>query len=151
MGLHDSCFGGICTTIIGQDPLPSLGEIYSKIIREEQPLASVRGRDQQEAVGFLVCRENQIANNLETQHRTENTILRPRMLCSHCGRTGYEKRDCWQIVGFPDWAPERGGRGQGSNSRGRGGCHSGGRVWGRASAAHATSLNSSEFPESTSE
>lgn len=27
MGLDDSRFGGICTTIIGQDPLPSLGEI----------------------------------------------------------------------------------------------------------------------------
>ena len=53
MGLDDSRFGGICTSIIGQDPLPSLGEIYSKIIREEQRLASARGRDQQEAVGFV--------------------------------------------------------------------------------------------------
>ena len=34
MGLDDSRLGGICTSIIGQDPLPSLGKIYSKIIRE---------------------------------------------------------------------------------------------------------------------
>lgn len=52
MGLDDSRLGGICTSIIGQDPLPSLGEIYSKIIREEQRLASARGLDQQEAMGL---------------------------------------------------------------------------------------------------
>lgn len=35
MGLDDSRFGGLCTKITGFDPLPSVGEIYNKIIREE--------------------------------------------------------------------------------------------------------------------
>lgn len=53
MGLDDSHFGGLCTGIIAADPLPSLGEVYAKIIREEQRLLSARVREQQlEALGF---------------------------------------------------------------------------------------------------
>lgn len=59
MGLDDARFGGLCTTLVGMDPLPSLGEVYSKVIREEQRLSSARTQDQQqEAVGFLTRREH---------------------------------------------------------------------------------------------
>lgn len=46
MGLDDSRFGSMCTNVI--DPLPSLRDIYDKMIREEQ---------QQEELGF-VARQN---------------------------------------------------------------------------------------------
>lgn len=72
------------------------------------------------------------------------------MLCSHCGRTGHEKRDCWQLVGYLEWYTERNaGRGQSSGSRGRGGRGSGGRGRGQVSNAHATSSNTSSFAEFT--
>lgn len=29
------------------------------------------------------------------------------MFCSYCGCYGHEKKDCWQIVGFPDWWNEQ--------------------------------------------
>lgn len=58
MGLDDSRFGNISTNVIGLDPLPSLGEIYNKMVREEQRLESARGREQQQdAIGF-VARQN---------------------------------------------------------------------------------------------
>ena len=150
MGLDDSRFGSMCTNIIGLDPLPSLGEIYNKIIREEQRLAATRVRDQQqEAVGF-VARQNTSTTSNDASSKPENTILRSRMLCSHCGRTGHEKRDCWQLVGYPEWYTERNaGRGQSSGSRGRGGRGSGGRGRGQVSNAHATSSNTSSFAEFT--
>ncbi|XP_010470454.1 PREDICTED: uncharacterized protein LOC104750360 [Camelina sativa] len=84
LGLDESRFGGICTNIISMDPLPSLGEVYSRIIREERRLSTVRTS------------------------------------CSHCGRVGHEKKDCWQIVGFPEWWSERNNNGRGSRGRGRG-------------------------------
>lgn len=75
------------------------------------------------------------------------------MLCSHCGRTGHERRDCWQIIGFPEWWSEHNAQGTSANrghSRGgRGSGFASGRGRGQVNAAHATSSNSSSFPEFT--
>lgn len=110
MGLDDVRFGGLCTTIVATDPLPTLGEIYAKIIREEQRLASARVREQQQdAVGF-VTRQNDLPTYVRQEtnlgssfhggrqdkqlnliNRSDNTSLihnRDRsMLYSHCDRT----------------------------------------------------------------
>nr|AAD19784.1 putative retroelement pol polyprotein [Arabidopsis thaliana] len=161
LGLDESRFGGLCATLINMDPLPSLGEIYSRVIREEQRLASVHVREQkEEAVGFLARREQLDhhsrvdASSSRSEHTggsRSNSIIKGRVTCSNCGRTGHEKKECWQIVGFPDWWSERNG-GRGSNGRGRGGRGSnGGRGQGQVMAAHATSSNSSVFPEFTEE
>ncbi|XP_010424200.1 PREDICTED: uncharacterized protein LOC104709252 [Camelina sativa] len=138
MGLDNSRFGGICTSMINMDPLPSLGVAYSKVIREEQRLASSRHQEQwQEAVGFVVHRElvspSMIAEN-QPVNRVESSIVRSRpVLCSHCGRTGNEKKDCWSLVSFPDWWMDRNGAGRGSGGRGSSG-----------RGAEITSTNSSD-------
>lgn len=78
------------------------------------------------------------------------TIMKGCVLCSHCGCNGHEKKECWQLVGFPEWWKERAYRGvgeRGSGSRGRGG--RGGRGRGQIVDAHATSSNSSVFPKFT--
>ena len=72
---------------------------------------------------------------------TAATATRSRggVVCSHCGRTGHEKKECWQIIGFPDWWTERNqggdrnGCGRGSRGRGRGQARS------NAMQAHASS------------
>lgn len=70
MGLDDSRFGNISTNVIGLDPLPSLGEIYSKMVREEQRLASARSKDQQgEAVGF--CGSTELVSFFSTGQRRD--------------------------------------------------------------------------------
>ncbi|CAA7057773.1 unnamed protein product [Microthlaspi erraticum] len=159
MGLDDARFGGLCTSIVASDPLPSLGEVYAKIVREEQRLTSAKAREQQqEAIGFVARREEVLApvrpSQTETRSDSANSVRRDRnALCSHCGRTGHDKKECWQLVGFPEWWLDRnknlsGGRGRGG---GRNGYNNPGRGRGQANAAHATSSNASSFPEFTAD
>ncbi|XP_019084235.1 PREDICTED: uncharacterized protein LOC109125902 [Camelina sativa] len=162
MGLDDSRFGGLCTTLISMDPLPTLVVAYSKVIREEQRLSSARLQQNHESVGFLARSDNRDQSSrgdaylLRTDHN--GSLLGKGRSCTHCGRTGHEQKDFWQLVGFPDWWTDRergtsGGRGSpGRGRRVRGSMvSSGGRGRGQPVTAHATSSNSSVFPAFTSE
>ncbi|KAG7604303.1 F-box associated domain type 3 [Arabidopsis thaliana x Arabidopsis arenosa] len=149
LGLDSARFSGLCTNLINMDPLPSLGVAYSQVIREEQRIHASRTQEQrQEVVGFVARHEQSSAMSSPAQSSIESSIVKSRpVLCSHCGRTGHEKKDCWSIVGFPDWWTERNGNGRGSG-RGRGG-RGAGRGKGQIVAAHATSSNPSPHTEFT--
>lgn len=147
MGLDESRFGGVCQGIISSDSLVDLGEAYAKVIREEQRLMSSKDCEiQQNAVGFVAKKDPTDPSNSVSARRSTQ--------CSHCGRKGHEKANCWQLVGFPDWWEERpnrpenrgtqSSRGRGSSSRGRGNGST-------AHNAHATSSNASNFPMFTDE
>lgn len=70
LGLDDSRYGGLCITLIGLDPMPSIGEVYSKVIREEQRLNASRVcENQQDAVGF-------VTRKFETSPWSESTYNR---------------------------------------------------------------------------
>ncbi|XP_010436765.1 PREDICTED: uncharacterized protein LOC104720575 [Camelina sativa] len=109
------------------DPLCSLGEIYSRVIREEQRLASAQVHDQRkEVVGFTTQTEHSVLPSSRTEMRSGGRLdfssIRSRSsICSHCGRSGHEKKECLQIVGFPEWWTERNGGGRGSATRCSGG------------------------------
>ncbi|XP_013645251.1 uncharacterized protein LOC106349828 [Brassica napus] len=94
MGLDDARFGNVCTNIIGLDPLPDLNSVYQRVVREERRLLSTRVETRQDAVGFVT--------------KTEPS------------QTGHEKKECWQIIGFPDWWTER-NQGGDRSGRARGG------------------------------
>ncbi|XP_024006537.1 uncharacterized protein LOC112083045 [Eutrema salsugineum] len=83
--------------------------------------------------------------------RPEQSLLKKSMQCSNCGRGGHEKKDCWQLVGFPEWYTKR-NNGRRGGSRGCGGRgSSAGRGRGQVTDAHATSSNASVFPDFTNE
>ncbi|XP_013607528.1 PREDICTED: uncharacterized protein LOC106314139 [Brassica oleracea var. oleracea] len=127
MGLDDACFGNVCTNIIGMDPLPDLNSVYQLVVREERRILTSRGEPKQDAVGFLSKTDGGSSDNasmsglIAAVARSQGSSL----VCSHCGRSGQDKKDCWQIVGFPEWwternqNSERGGRNKG-RGRGRG-------------------------------
>ena len=155
MGLDESWFGAICQTIISSDLDMDIGEIYAKVVQEEQRLNSAKDREtQQTAVGFVAKTETD-----QTRLRQDNGRKVPQ--CTHCGRRGHEKSGCCQLIGFPDWWEERppnrgsegGNRGGSRYNRGRG-SFSADRPRNsgvRANAAHATTSNSSSFPEFSEE
>ncbi|XP_033144158.1 uncharacterized protein LOC117132874 [Brassica rapa] len=122
MGLDEVRFGNVVTNIISMEPLPDLNSVYQRVIREERRLSTSKTEPKQEAVGFGVKAEEAPTSGFNA---AAVATSRSMMVCSHCGRTGHEKKECWQIIGFPEWWLEknpnpndRGGRG---SSRGRGG------------------------------
>lgn len=134
MGLDSVRFGTVRSTITSIEPLPKLSQVYQRIVREERQQAIARSRDERpEAVGFSVQANNKSRNNMSFQRETET------LLCSHCGKTGHEVTDCYQLKGYPDWWGER-GRGStrgGMRGRGRGGGAVGSYGRGRGSSQRA--------------
>lgn len=149
MGLDEVRFGNVCTNIIGMEPLTYLNSVYQRVIREERRLSSCRVDQKQDVLGF-VARTEQVSGVSEISPTNGVIAAATRVwdrsvTCSHCGRVGHDKKECWQIVGFPDWWTERnqgGGRG-GGNMRGRGGGRGQGQLQSRSNAVQANaSLNS---------
>ena len=161
MGLDESRFGHVVTAIIEADALPDLGKAYNKIVREEDRLNSAKTREQQQdAVGFVSRRENSNGDlsggrggvRDEFGSSTSNSQNRGKdRSCSNCGRPGHDKNTCWQLIGYPEWFTERGGRGTRGTSRG-GGRSGASRGRGQSNAAYATSANpGATIPELTAE
>lgn len=93
MGLDEARFGIVCHRIIVTELTVDLGEAYARVVREEQRLVSTKEREaQHSAVGFVAKKEQ-----AETNNSGRHVVT-----CSHCGRRGHEKSNCWQLVGFPD-------------------------------------------------
>ena len=107
MGLDQAHFGGVCQGITSSDSTLDIGEIYAKVIREEHRLNSVKERElQQNNVGFTVKKEAGSASFDQAISRTDSGRRDRVPQCSNCGRSGHEKANCWQLVGFPDWWEE---------------------------------------------
>ncbi|KAL1198672.1 hypothetical protein V5N11_002938 [Cardamine amara subsp. amara] len=70
-----------------------------------------------EAVCFVAHRDmsSEVSTNLghgdsSAGSKLDSSVLRNPTrseVCEHCGRSGHEKRECWQLVGFLDWWVER--------------------------------------------
>lgn len=168
MGLDDSRFGNVVSSIIEADELPDIGKVYAKVIREEARLESAKTRElKSDAVGFTTRRDTATAeeqvgggsrrdsrDGSSQGHKVEFLSGRNRdRVCSHCGKTGHEKNTCWQIIGYPKWMTERGGgRGGRGFSRGSGRGSGAGRGRGTtANTAHATSPHVSTISDLTQE
>lgn len=162
MGLDESRFGNVASSIIEYDELPDIGKVYAKVIREEARLEAAKTREQtQDAVGFTARRETEDQNATNARREAGgqgskaefSTGNRARdRFCSHCRKTGHEKNACWQLVGYPEWTAERGGSrgGRGFNKGGGRGNYGRGRG-SIANVAHATAPNASTLTDLTLE
>ncbi|RVW78618.1 Retrovirus-related Pol polyprotein from transposon RE1 [Vitis vinifera] len=109
MGLDDTTFGTVRSSILALDPLPTLGKIYAMVTQEERHRSMARGADRAEITVFAAKTEKPGGQTNKSGS------------CTHCGKTGHDVADCFQLKGYPDWWPTRQmgrgrGRGRGRNS-----------------------------------
>ena len=132
MGLDEARFSNVCANIIGLEVLPDLNSTYQRVVREEKRLGGARLETKEAPVGFVAKTMQREGD--EGVARGRNSII-----CGNCGRTGHEKKECWQIIGFPEWFTERNqANGRGGRGRGRGRMNSS-----RANAVQTPSASSS--------
>lgn len=77
MGLVDSKFSNVVTTIIEAYELPDLGKAYANVIREEARLNITKSSEvsQQEAIGFVNRREGQDTQLEEIRSLKESIVM----------------------------------------------------------------------------
>lgn len=150
-GLDNSLFSSIRSQIIDEEPLPDLNTVYSRVVRAEQHLQTMRTTEQsQDIVGFSVKVDSSSHSTPSSTITANNTfrIRDPNRSCTHCKRTGHEASECFLLHGYPDSFNEQHQRsGQSSNQRGRGGSgHDRGRGRANASRSKSTSNSATTIP-----
>jgi hypothetical protein len=114
MGLDEAAYGHLRSTILSQEPFPSLARVYRLLTQEETAKASATHIP--ETGAFSV-------HTLSEKGR-DNTVT-----CGHCKKPGHDRNSCFQLIGYPEgWGGgPRGGYGGGGRGgrsvrgRGRGG------------------------------
>ena len=93
MGLDEARFGNVCTNIIGMEMLPDLNSVYQRMVREEKRLGASRSESKETPVGFAA----KVVSGEGEDTATEGAVVvrRSSIVCSNCGRSGHEKKDCW--------------------------------------------------------
>ena len=151
MGLDEARYGNVVTTLIGSETLPDLNTVYQRVVREENRLGASRVETKEAPVGFNM----KVGGDESSQGGIMAAVARGRsgVVCDHCGRSGHEKKECWQLIGFPEWFNERnqsGGRGGRGRGRGRTNSSRANAMHGTAASTNANSQTSG-FPPLSSE
>ncbi|KAF7836829.1 auxin response factor 19-like isoform X1 [Senna tora] len=94
LGLDDNLYSTVRSTVLAQDPLPSVNKVYSILIQEERVKTMARAKDDQVEVMALATR---------TRHDSRDK----NMVCSHCKKTGHDSANCFALVGYPEWWGDR--------------------------------------------
>jgi len=119
MGLDESAYGTVRSSLLIQEPLPSLEYVYLKVTQDEDSRSHKQVSDSRPD-GMVFAAQH--ASRVRPGERSSSTTV-----CTNCGRTGHMAESCFQILGFPEWWGDRprnqNGRGCGtkSNGSGRGG------------------------------
>ncbi|KAL2939012.1 Aspartate--tRNA ligase [Bienertia sinuspersici] len=117
IGLDSKKSGSAVSTLLMQDPAPSLNVAYSRIITDERKklVFQEHSVDRSTTVGFAVQASTNQAQSSRPPH-SEYTRLK----CNYCARFGHDREHCYDLHGYP-----AGSRGRGStrgSHRFRGGC-----------------------------
>ncbi|KAJ1400195.1 Zinc finger, CCHC-type [Sesbania bispinosa] len=126
MGLDDTSYGAVRSSVLATDPLPSLNRVYAIMVQEERMKSITRTKEEKGMVVGLAVQAG--SKNKGRREAKDKSVV-----CSHCGKTGHDAKGCFQIIGYPEWWGDR-SRTDGGTSEPRQGS-SGGR--GRGSAARA--------------
>lgn len=124
MRLCSDYFATLRTSILSQDPLPSLDKAFQLVVQEERVRSAKVTVDEKppEILGFSVR-----ASTNKGRNRGDK-LDKFHLNCTHCKKTRHGVSSCFEMVGYPDWWEDRnkvegGGRGGRTGGRGRGNEH----------------------------
>ncbi|KAJ8628127.1 hypothetical protein MRB53_021434 [Persea americana] len=101
LGLCSEYYAQLRSTILSQDPLPSLNRVFQQIAQDERVRGITRiTKEKPEVVGFAVRMANRTQPRLD---RAERAAL----VCSHCHKSGHDIATCFDLHGTPDWYLEK--------------------------------------------
>lgn len=87
--------------IIGRQPLPSIGEVFSEVRREEGCRSVMLGKKVAGAPvknSALAASEANATRAITSQQKTND---KPRVWCDHCNKLRHTQETCWKIHGKP--------------------------------------------------
>jgi len=93
MGLDDESFSNIRSKILTLEPLPTLDRMFNIVLQEENHKTVMLGREERiDAVAFVVNHVGKVQQGAGAGGR---------ITCKHCGRTGHEQANCYELIGYP--------------------------------------------------
>ncbi|KAL2939014.1 hypothetical protein RDABS01_022463 [Bienertia sinuspersici] len=115
IGLDSKKFGSVVSTLLMQDPAPSLNVAYSRIIADErkQLVSEAHSVDRSTTVGFAVQASTNQAQSSRSPH---SEYTRPK--CNYCARFGHDREHCYNLHGYPAGLRGRGSTRGGHRFRG---------------------------------
>lgn len=114
------------STILSQDPLPSLNRVYQMFLQEERLISAAKINSEQADIRAMAVKLDVDSSSMSRgdngKHGDSGYKSTSSFFCSYCQRRGHEEAHCWTKHGFPEgWTnrPSRGGaRGFGRGGRG---------------------------------
>ncbi|WVY98728.1 hypothetical protein V8G54_030879 [Vigna mungo] len=100
MGLDDASYGTVRSNILAGDPLPSLNRVYATLVQQERVKTINRSKEERGAVmGLTVQAGYRAKGRGDTKDKS--------MVCSYCGKAGHDAKNCFQVIGYPEWWSDR--------------------------------------------
>ena len=100
MGLYSPYYAQIRSTLLSQEPLPSLNRAYQQVIQEERVRGIVQKQEEKqtkpEISGFVV-------RTAGRGRGRGDRVDKSNLLCTHCKRSEHEIGNCFKLLGYPDW------------------------------------------------
>ena len=100
MGLDETLFGAVKSSLLSRDPLPSIDEAYQVVTQDEESKRGSRLMEERsEGASFAV----RVAPRSYPQKEAKD----PSAVCTSCGRTGHLAENCFRKIGYPWWWGDR--------------------------------------------
>lgn len=96
MGLDESVFGAVKSSLLSHDPLPSLHEAYQVVTQDEESKRASRTMEERhDGVSFVV--------HASHRGRSQPELKDPSAQCTLFERTGHLAANCFRKIGYPTW------------------------------------------------